>query len=314
MRAILALGRSAHWVDQREILILPRTCEKLGNNSHRLVTILMRIELTPGKLALAVVGLLLVLFTQAPSQQLAAGKSAEGASDGQQVFSSICAGCHGLDGAGTQRAPNIVSNAQIQKLSPAELTHIISEGVPGAGMPAFNSLGKPTIDSIVAYIRELQGKNSDIALRGNPQKGEALFFGAAQCSDCHTVNGKGGFLGPDLSAYIQDHTAEQMKTAITDPAARGPIRYQVTAVASDGKRYEGVIRNEDNFSLQLLSKDGTFYFLPKAKLGKIERGPDLMPSDYSSRLSGPEIDDIVSFVLSGAKPSRPTPAHGEDED
>jgi mono/diheme cytochrome c family protein len=30
--------------------------------------------------------------------------------------------------------------------------------------------------------------------------GEALFFGKAGCGTCHEVNGRGGVMGPDLSA------------------------------------------------------------------------------------------------------------------
>lgn len=35
---------------------------------------------------------------------------------------------------------------------------------------------------------------------GVPEEGAALFFGAKQCSTCHSVNGSGGRLAPDLSA------------------------------------------------------------------------------------------------------------------
>ncbi len=34
---------------------------------------------------------------------------------------------------------------------------------------------------------------------GSPERGAALFYGDKQCSMCHSVNGKGGRLGPDLS-------------------------------------------------------------------------------------------------------------------
>ena len=40
-------------------------------------------------------------------------------------------------------------------------------------------------------------------------------------------------------------------------------------------RYQGIIRNEDNFSLQLQSEDGAFHFLSKADLKTIERGQDI---------------------------------------
>src|SRR5438874_8990627 len=89
-------------------------------------------------------------------------------STGQQVFASNCSGCHGLDGTGTQRAPNIVTSLQVQKLSAAEMFRAISQGVPGTGMPAFQRLGKPAVNATVAYLRSLQGKNGSVFLPGDP--------------------------------------------------------------------------------------------------------------------------------------------------
>ncbi len=72
----------------------------------------------------------------------------------------------------------------------------------------------------------------------------------------------------------------------------------VTAIASNGDRYQGIIRNEDNFSLQLQSTDGAFHFLNKADLKTIDPGQTpIMPSDYSSRLNETELNDIVSYLL-----------------
>src|ERR1700732_2960269 len=61
--------------------------------------------------------------------------------NGQQVFESRCAGCHGLDGRGGERAPDIATNEKTQRRSDDELSRIIAGGVPGRGMPAFASLG-----------------------------------------------------------------------------------------------------------------------------------------------------------------------------
>ena len=116
-------------------------------------------------------------------------------SRGKQIFGSNCVGCHGLDGTGSQRAPNIVSNPQVQKLSAEEMFRIVSDGVPGTGMPSFKSLGPPAIRSTVAYVRSLQGKNSVATLPGNPKQGKTLFFGAAECGNCHMAGGRGGFGG-----------------------------------------------------------------------------------------------------------------------
>lgn len=234
---------------------------------------------------------------------------------GEQVFASNCVGCHGLDGTGSQRAPNIVSNPQVQKLSADAMFRIVSEGVPGTGMPAFKQLGKASITATVAYVRSLQGKNKPARLPGDPKNGEAAFFGADQCSSCHMVGGRGGFIGPDLSSYGQTHDVDAIKAAIINPAARDRQRGLATAVTTAGQRYEGIIRNEDNFSLQLQSTDGAFHFLSKSGLTTIDRAQgSIMPSDYGSKLSEAELNDLVSFLLKVAQASTPPDTHHPEEE
>src|SRR5204863_9772322 len=59
--------------------------------------------------------------------------------EGAQIFSASCASCHGLDGRGGERAPDIAGSREVRKFSDSGLAKIIHEGVPGTGMPAFRS-------------------------------------------------------------------------------------------------------------------------------------------------------------------------------
>lgn len=250
--------------------------------------------------------------------QQSKGKTASKAplqENGKQIFASSCAGCHGLDGTGGERAPNIVTNPVIQRLSETELAHIVSTGVPGTGMPAFYHLGKRGVASVVAYVRNLQGTNDNSTLPGDPKRGQALFFGNAQCSTCHMASGKGGFLGPDLTAYTQTHSADKIKAAIANPAAGGSAKGLITAVTATGEKFEGIARNEDNFSLQLQSTDGSFHLLSKADLKALTTTPtSIMPSDYASRLTDSQMNDLVSYLISISKDSpKPTPHREEEE-
>lgn len=216
---------------------------------------------------------------------------------------------------GTQRAPNIITNPQVTKLSATEITSIVSGGVPETGMPAFQGLGKPAIDSVVTYVRELQGKQSSRRLPGNPRNGETLFFGPGGCSSCHMAAGRGGFIGPDLTAYSQTHSADQIKATIINPAERESYAVMVTATTKSGERYEGILRNEDNFSLQLQSADGKFHFFSKADLKTIARNPgSIMPSDYESKLTAAGLNDVVSYLLTLGNSSAATHKRGEDEE
>jgi cytochrome c oxidase cbb3-type subunit 3 len=229
---------------------------------------------------------------------------------GKRTFTSTCAQCHGLDGKGSERGPNIAERPGVQQLSDSQIFHVIENGVPGTGMPAFHSLQVAQIQALVAYLRTLQGKNKTTALPGNPDQGKTIFFGNAACSECHMVAGEGGFIASDLSDYARSHTIEQVRYAIVDPANNGkPVRL-VIATLRDGERFQGRVRDEDNFSVQLQTLDGKFLFLSRSEIDKTE--PDshpLMPSDYGSRLDPRELNDVVSYLMSVAKASgSPTPA------
>jgi cytochrome c oxidase cbb3-type subunit 3 len=278
----------------------------------------MKFGIIPGKPDLLAAGLLVFLAPAlAHPQQHAQNSPAHSAQrqNARQIFATTCAACHGLDGMGGERAPNIITNPQVQRLSASEMFSVISGGVPGTGMPAFQRLGKPAITSLVVYVKSLQGKNQTARLPGDPKSGEALFFGNAQCSTCHMASGRGGFIAPELTAYGQTHGAEQIKSAIVNPAARNSVKPIVTAATTNGELYHGIIRNEDNFSLQLQSEDGAFHFLSKADLKSIERGQDsIMPSDYSSRLSAAQLNDIVSYLLNLRSTSAAPLAHHGDEE
>ena len=282
----------------------------------------MKFRILVGQSCLWLAGWLIFLAPFfAHAQQPAKNSPAHSAQrqDARQVFATTCAACHGLDGMGSERAPNIITNPQAQRLSASEMFSVISGGVPGTGMPAFQRLGKPTITSLVTFVKNLQGKNQTALLPGDPKAGEALFFGNAQCSSCHMASGRGGFIAPDLSTYGQTHAAQQIKSAITDPAAREPIRPMVTATTATGDSFRGIVRNEDNFSLQLQSEDGAFHFLSKADLKTVERGQgSIMPSDYSIRFSDTQLNDIVSYLLSLANASSTPPTatrpHPDDDE
>jgi putative heme-binding domain-containing protein len=233
---------------------------------------------------------------------------------GKQVFAGTCAGCHGLDGMGTERAPNIVTNPQVRRLSHKELAEIISGGVPGTGMPGFKSLGASTIKAVTDYVRSMQGDSHNAPLPGDPKRGEELFFGKGECSNCHTTAGRGGFIAPELTTYGQTHSADKMRSAITNPAERETASSMVIATAKNGERYQGMVRNEDNFSLQLQSADGAFHLLSKSDLQSIERAQSIMPADYGSRLSNAQLNDLVSYLISvGENAPKVSPRMYDDE-
>jgi cytochrome c oxidase cbb3-type subunit 3 len=223
--------------------------------------------------------------------------------EGKRIFVTTCAACHGLDGEGGERGPDISHRPEIRRLADKALLQIIRKGVPETAMPAFGSLGAHRVQAVFRYLRSLQGQAASTMLAGDPQQGQALFFGKSGCSQCHMANGEGGFIAPDLSNYAGTLSVSDVRSAITDPNRNlDPRKRPVIVTTMDGQTHTGLARNEDNFSLQLQTTDGTLHLFTRTELKSIEYQPkSLMPDDYASRLSRQELDDLVSYLVSMAR-------------
>ena len=259
---------------------------------------------------------LILLFALIPAQRVAAQgqkppHSANGVQrvdtsnvDGKQVFESRCAGCHGLDGRGGERAPDIAFNTKTQQRSDDELSQIVRRGFPGTGMPPFAALGS-NVKNVVAYLRQLQGKNESARFPGNARKGRELFYGKARCSECHTVTGSGGFIASELSGFGGHRSPDEIRQAIIKPTSTNRLGGKMIVQMRDGKEYAGVVRNEDNFSLQLQSLEGDFQLFQKSELTSFSHQPDsLMPADYSTTLNSDELNDLISFLMFAARDAK----------
>ena len=163
--------------------------------------------------------------------------------------------------------------------------------------------------ALVGYLRSLNGAGTGTidAATGNTQNGERIFWSV--CGSCHTVNGRGGPLGPDLSRIAQSQSREALARAIADPNASIAAEYQsVTIVTRDGQRIRGVRKSEDAFSIQMMETGGQLRGYLKAGLREVVRDAvSLMPAFGADRLNDRDLADLLAFLstLRPAAPSRP---------
>lgn len=250
------------------------------------------------------------------AQQTSSAHGGGKAVSGRSSFNNACAACHGLDGRGSDKGVNISGSEKVRHFTDAQLSEVISNGVPGTGMPAFRSLSSSQLRTLVSYLRSLQGKSDTRTVAGDPKHGKEIFFGKGGCSSCHAISGAGGFLGPDLSGYGNTSSPASIRDEVTrERRIPRPGYRSVVVTTSKGEHLEGLIRNEDNFSLQFQSKDGSFHFFQKSDLRNIDRQESsLMPSDYGDRLSATELDDLISYLLSSVPNTSSTTSHKKKED
>lgn len=252
----------------------------------------------PAILCLMAVGSL-VLPAQDKQAATPSDMSAASQMEAKATYASVCAPCHGLDARGGERGPDIVSRPEVVRKTDAELSEILNNGRTAAGMPAFASFGPARLSALVAYLRELHGRGRETLLPGDPARGKALFFGKAECAKCHMISGQGGFFAQDLTSYAARLDAEEVRAKIVNPDKDlDPRRGLVNVTLHDSTALSGIVRNEDNFSLQLQTLDGVFHLLNKSDIQtQTYAGRSAMPPNYGSTLSSSELDDVVSYLL-----------------
>ena len=235
---------------------------------------------------------------------------------GAKTFSANCSGCHGSDGRGGERAPDIATARNISSLADEDLVRIVQHGVAGAGMPAFSYLGDQGIANVVAYLRVLQGKTAHVEVTGDASAGRELFFGWAGCSACHMVRGEGGYIGSDLSSFGAGIAPALIRKAIVEKPDFLPARSEVVEiVTSAGVHLSGVLRSEDNFQVVVQDANGSFHRYSKSGLKKLTHtGRTLMPSDYGTRLSSQQVDDLVSYLVRAAGATTSSRSHRKEAD
>jgi cytochrome c oxidase cbb3-type subunit 3 len=226
---------------------------------------------------------------------------------GQSHFRINCSLCHGLGAHGGGRGPDLTHARKKHGNSDADLFRTIHDGVPGTDMPAaLGSIGVEMKDQeiwqVITYLRSIEVKAPP--LPGNLADGKALFYGAANCSKCHMVEGKGGRLGPDLTNIGSARSVESIMESVRDPSRQLSDGYQtVTVVTADGKESRGFIMNEDRFSVQMMDTNERILLLEKDKLRSFERSSvSLMPPYDRTLVSDKNLQEIVAYLLTrGAK-------------
>lgn len=214
---------------------------------------------------------------------------------GMAGFRLRCADCHGTDGRGV-RGPDI-TQVWSSGRSDEGLFKIVRSGMPGSEMPAF--IAPRTSDrevwQMLAYLKTLATPAITDPPRGNAENGAKVF--KTLCIACHKVNTTGGRLGPDLSRIGSARTRDVLVARIR----RGSEDFRpgfepVTVTAQDGKPIEGVKKNEDLFSVQIMDTRERIQGYEKDKM-KVENGKkSAMPIFGPDRLSDSDLDDLLRYL------------------
>ena len=120
----------------------------------------------------------------------------------------------------------------------------------------------------------------------------------ALCTACHRVNTAGGRLGPDLSRIGTARTRDVLVARIRRGSEDFRAGFEpVTITPQDGKPIEGVKKNEDLFSVQIMDTRERIQGYEKDKMKMVENGKkSAMPIFGPDRLSDSELDDLLRYL------------------
>lgn len=263
-------------------------------------------------LALAALTLFVTVFLVAPAPVSGQGAATPPASRAQlagpektggELFATTCKVCHGEAGIG-----GVGPALRGAKFTRPYVRRAMSEGRPGSMMPEFTrTFSSAQMTEVADYVASLQTPTgpAPAGLRGDPAAGQTTFFsrGARSCYVCHSVEGRGGNVGPELKKVAALSPREIFQRIIVVPHRSSDPAYATTRLTTKvGMIVTGikagetadVVRFYDTSSLPPILRT-----IPKADIVESEaHNSSVMPSDYASRLTLQQLLDIVSFLKS----------------
>jgi len=155
---------------------------------------------------------------------------------------------------------------------------------------------------VISYLRTLSAPGGAPVERGDAGRGEQIFWAKdrGNCGQCHMIGSRGGRIGPNLSRIGAARSAAALEREIRRPAEVIPVGFEtVTVVTKDGRRIRGARKNEDTFSVQIMTANEEIQSFSKKDVEVVpELERSLMPTYGPERLNTGDLDDLVRYLRS----------------
>jgi putative heme-binding domain-containing protein len=133
---------------------------------------------------------------------------------------------------------------------------------------------------------------------GDARRGETIFFGEqARCSQCHTIGGRGGKSGPDLTE-LGRKGRDQIYRSIAAPSAEIAPDYMTYTVATkDGRVMAGVVRAVGPDTIQVTDTSAKTTTIARSEIDQIRpSGNSIMPVGLAATISPSNLRDLIAFL------------------
>jgi putative heme-binding domain-containing protein len=165
----------------------------------------------------------------------------------------------------------------------------------------------------VMQISVTEYQSFAMAHPGNSRRGQKIFsdVNGVNCIRCHTINGQGGNIGPDLTGISMKQPRPYIIESVLYPSKVILDGYQqVFFYMKDDEDFAGIVRSETTDTVTLVDSLGKTNLLEKSKINKRKISQiSLMPEGLQTGLSLEEFSDLIAFVQNstpGTPPGNPT--------
>ena len=212
---------------------------------------------------------------------------------GEKLYASRCAVCHGKDLGGGE-GPSLLRSRIVTGSSDQRFFDVIRKGIPGTEMAPMPLSDEQTWQ-IVVFVQSRAKPGHGPPVAGDAAAGRNVFLNAG-CASCHIVEGKGGVIGPDLSSVAIRLSSAQIREALahTRPASDGFRQARVTT--RDGRTVEGIVKNQDNFSIQMMNLHGDLISMKRAEIVSLDFESGSRIAGVVSKLTADDLQNLLAYL------------------
>jgi putative heme-binding domain-containing protein len=130
--------------------------------------------------------------------------------------------------------------------------------------------------------------------KGDAARGKEVF--TANCAVCHTFNGQGGKIGPELTG-IGARNRSEILIDILDPNRSVEANYRMWNVTTkDGDTYSGRLETETQTSVEILDTTGQKHVIQRKEIGALDGTMlSIMPNGFES-LPPQDLKSLLEYI------------------
>jgi putative heme-binding domain-containing protein len=156
------------------------------------------------------------------------------------------------------------------------------------------SIDEPALTDLDGWVKRLEGP-------GNADEGERIFFHpkGPGCYRCHEIDGRGGRIGPELSATGRSLDRRRLIESIIAPSKEvAPAFVPWLISRTDGTTVTGLLIGETIDGKQTYAEStGKIFSISPTEVAERRPQPtSIMPDNFPRQMTTQEFRDLLAFL------------------